>query len=176
MSSCHIVFSKAGFILRSIRTSPLNLTESKSNWSMLIRGQYIKMFLMISIYFLSIPEYLIGSPTKLEKEMATNSSVLAWRIPGTGEPVGLPSMGSHRVGHNWSDLAAAAPQRKQKYKAWYPAGISEVHSERLITVTGHSLNKFFLLISLQGSVFLGFFFQASNLTPNFSSMIGFLKD
>ena len=42
----------------------------------------------------------------LEKEMATHSSVLAWRIPGTGEPDGLPSMGSHRVGHNWSDLAA----------------------------------------------------------------------
>ena len=35
----------------------------------------------------------------LEKEMATHSSVLAWRIPGTGEPGGLPSMGSHRVGH-----------------------------------------------------------------------------
>ena len=44
----------------------------------------------------------------LEKEMATRSSVLAWRIPGTGEPGGLPSMGSHRVGHDWSDLAAAA--------------------------------------------------------------------
>ena len=42
----------------------------------------------------------------LEKEMATHSSVLAWRIPGTGEPVGLPSMGLHRVGHDWSDLAA----------------------------------------------------------------------
>ena len=44
----------------------------------------------------------------LEKEMATHSSVLAWRIPGTVEPGGLPSMGSHRVGHDWSDLAAAA--------------------------------------------------------------------
>ena len=44
----------------------------------------------------------------LEKEVATHSSVLAWRIPGTGEPGGLPSMGSHRVGHDWSDLAAAA--------------------------------------------------------------------
>ena len=44
----------------------------------------------------------------LEKEMATHSSVLAWRIPGTGEPGGLPSLGSHRVGHDWSDLAAAA--------------------------------------------------------------------
>ena len=44
----------------------------------------------------------------LEKEMATHSSVLAWRIPGTAEPGGLPSMGSHRVGHDWSDLAPAA--------------------------------------------------------------------
>ena len=44
----------------------------------------------------------------LEKEMATHSSVLAWRIPGKGEPGGLLSMGSHRVGHDWSDLAAAA--------------------------------------------------------------------
>ena len=44
----------------------------------------------------------------LEKEMATHSSVLTWRIPGMGEPGGLPSMGLHRVGHNWSDLAAAA--------------------------------------------------------------------
>ena len=43
----------------------------------------------------------------LEKEMAMHSSVLAWRIPGTGEPGGLPSMGSHRIGHDWSDLAAA---------------------------------------------------------------------
>ena len=40
--------------------------------------------------------------------MATHSSVLAWRIPRTVEPTGLPSMGSHRVGHDWSDLAAAA--------------------------------------------------------------------
>ena len=44
----------------------------------------------------------------LEKELAIHSSVLAWRIPGMGEPGGLPSMGSYRVGHDWSDLAAAA--------------------------------------------------------------------
>ena len=43
----------------------------------------------------------------LEKEMATHSSVLAWRIPGTREPGGLPSMGLHRVRHDWSDLAVA---------------------------------------------------------------------
>ena len=40
--------------------------------------------------------------------MATHSSILAWRIPGTEEPCGLPSMGSHRVGQNLSDLAVAA--------------------------------------------------------------------
>ena len=44
----------------------------------------------------------------LEKEMATNSSVLAWKIPGMWEPSGLLFMGSHRVGHNCSELAAAA--------------------------------------------------------------------
>ena len=44
----------------------------------------------------------------LEKEMATHSSVLAWRNPGTEEPGGLLSMGLHRVGHDWSDLEAAA--------------------------------------------------------------------
>ena len=43
--------------------------------------------------------------------MATHSSVLAWRIQGTGEPGGLLSMGSHRVGHDWSDLAAAFIRR-----------------------------------------------------------------
>ena len=42
--------------------------------------------------------------------MATHSSVLAWRIPGTGEPGGLLSMGSHRVGHDCSDLAAENPR------------------------------------------------------------------
>ena len=51
----------------------------------------------------------LGQKDPLEKEMATHSSILAWRIPGTGEPGGLPSMGSHRVGHDRSDLAAAAP-------------------------------------------------------------------
>ena len=46
----------------------------------------------------------------LEKEMTTHSIVLAWRIPGLGEPGGLPSMGSHRVGYDWSDLVAAAAE------------------------------------------------------------------
>ena len=48
----------------------------------------------------------------LEKEMATHSSVLAWRIPGMAEPGGLLSMGSHRVEHDWRDLAAAAAETR----------------------------------------------------------------
>ena len=48
--------------------------------------------------------------------MAAHSSVLAWRIPGTAEPGGLPSMGSHRVGHDWIDLAAAAMTSICTYK------------------------------------------------------------
>ena len=60
------------------------------------------------------------------QEMATHSSILAWRIPGTGEPSGLPSMGSHRVGHDWSDLAAAAVFNKvlaiSRYKKGFPSG------------------------------------------------------
>jgi len=50
--------------------------------------------------------------------MATHSSVLAWRIPGTGEPGGLPSMGSHRVGHDWSNLAAAAAENAHVSHVW----------------------------------------------------------
>ena len=46
----------------------------------------------------SFNKYLPSSSIGVEKEMATHSSVLAWRIPGTGEPDGLPSMGLHRVG------------------------------------------------------------------------------
>ena len=53
-------------------------------------------------FFWLYPWYVV------EKAIATHSSVLSWRIQGTGEPGGLPSMGSHRVGHDWSDLAAAA--------------------------------------------------------------------
>ena len=64
----------------------------------------------------------------LEKEVATHSSVLAWRIPGMVEPGGLPSMRSHRVGHDWSDLAAAveAKTNPATYKN-YSSGPSGVY-------------------------------------------------
>ena len=50
---------------------------------------------------------------KLEEEMATHSSILAWRIPGMGEPGGLLSMGLHGVGHDWSDLAAYTLEKSE---------------------------------------------------------------
>ena len=56
----------------------------------------------------------------LEKEMASHSSVLAWRIPGTREPGGLLSLGWHRVGHDWSDLAAAAASNVDKKSLSFP--------------------------------------------------------
>ena len=50
-------------------------------------------------FFIKV-HFFISSQDQVEKEMATHSSVLAWRIPGTGEPGGLPSLGLHRVGHD----------------------------------------------------------------------------
>ena len=68
-----------------------------------------EQFLFLSFFLSIVP---------MEKEMATHSSVLAWRIPGTGEPGGLPSMGSQRVGHDWSDLAAAAAGLNEDIIPW----------------------------------------------------------
>ena len=73
--------------------------------------------------------------------MATHSSVLAWRIPGTGEPGGLPSTRSHGVGHDWSDLAAAA--LVEAAGCWYmrlghkTAGHGALHWQTLGLVTAH---------------------------------------
>ena len=61
--------------------------------------------LLLSFLIIEFCEFFMYSQ---EKEMATHSSVPAWKIPGMGEPGGLPSVLSHRVGHDWSDAAAAA--------------------------------------------------------------------
>ena len=61
--------------------------------------------------------------------MATHSSVLAWRIPGTEEPGELPSMGSHRVGHNQSDLAAAAETGQEMRSLPGKAGVRGSHGD-----------------------------------------------
>ena len=79
----------------------------------------------------------------LEKEMATHSTVLAWRIPGTGEPGGLPCMGSHRVGHDWSDLPYLKEDRTTSFpgganEAPYPASEGEIRDLGLIPGPGRS--------------------------------------
>jgi len=84
--------------------------------------------------------------------MATHSSILAWRIPGKGEPGGLPSMGSHSVGHNWSDLAAAAAAAKWRWphkKIWFICLVTERHSCRecsLMCISVGKKNVFILCI------------------------------
>ena len=103
----------------------------------------------------------------LEKEMLTHSSVLAWRIPGTGEPGGLPSVGSHRVRHDWSDLAAAAAATQTDMK-WYLivflVGISlvvillvsDISNMYLLVICMYSLEKCIFRFSVQ--FFISFFF------------------
>ena len=68
---------------------------------------------------LQFQHYLLARFFKMEKEVATHSSVLAWRIPGIREPSGLPSMGSHRVGHDWRDLAAAAGSLRRETTVYW---------------------------------------------------------
>ena len=74
----------------------------------------------------------------MEKAMAPHSRTLAWRLPGTGEPGGLLSMGSHRVGHDWSDVAAAATStyHSQPFKRIQPLLTPAFQSKRSIwTIT-----------------------------------------
>jgi len=74
--------------------------------------------------------------------MATHSSVLAWRIPGVGEPGGLPSMGSHRVGHDWSVLAAAAAAEAGKPQHDFLCGFSLLPDTYLCLSTVGSYSTF----------------------------------
>ena len=70
----------------------------------------IKMLSFYNVSFALISEIS-------EKAMASHSSTLAWKIPGMVEPGGLPSVGSHRVGHDWSDLAAAVVKYISKFSS-----------------------------------------------------------
>ena len=78
--------------------------------------------------------------------MATHSSVLAWRIPGMGEPAALPSLGSHRVGHDWSDLAAATAAAGVSQTTHRISGISHSPESCSFSWT-HSLRRLPLLYS-----------------------------
>ena len=82
-------------------TDPMDMSLSRfwelvmdgETWRAAVHGDRKELYMTERLHF-------HFSLHALEKEMATHSSVLAWRIPGTGEPGGLPSMGSHRVGHD----------------------------------------------------------------------------
>ena len=82
--------------------------------------------------------------------MATHSSVLTWRIPGTEEPGGLPSMGLHRVGHDSSDLAAAAAAAVMLIGAMSLEGIfSQGKVFSCVCVHAHSLSCVWLSVTPQ---------------------------
>ena len=97
----------------------------------------------------------------LEKEMATHSSVLAWRIPGMAEPGGLPSMVSHRVGHEWSDLVAG--RTTKLLKIWFH-NVSKFEQTPSLFRNGIDFRYFknsfknLLLGNLENSAFWFFFF------------------
>ena len=89
----------------------------------------------------------------LQKEMATHSSVLAWRIPGTGKPDGLLSMGSHRVGHDWGDLPAMTNDVLCLFAVWISSLV-----KCLFKYFGNFLIRLFvfLLLSCKSWVFIGY--------------------
>ena len=97
----------------------------------------------------------------LEKEMATHSTVLAWRILGISDPGGLMSMGTHRVGHNWSDLTAAAVYvclyinilkqllSKKCFLQWFKWFLNFYFKRKFTFLISHSLNsRTIIIISL----------------------------
>ena len=89
----------------------------------------------------------------LEKAMETHSSVLAWRIPGMGEPGRLPSMGSNRVGHDWCDLAAEAAAAALQDLIWLKGNHNFATRNNLLNVSGQEqspVSIFRLSLILQG--------------------------
>ena len=98
----------------------------------------------------------------LEKEMAAHSSVLAWRIPGTEKPNGLLSMRSHRVGHNWSDLAATAAAYTHIH-----VHVHTHHTYMGVYVFANILTNIFLSNMYVGIWFMSFLFMSLNVKSYF---------
>ena len=101
-----VIFISLTYIHSFLDSFAIHAITEYWEFPVLHRGSLSVIYFINSNVYMSIPIYHPFST--LEKEMATHSSVLAWRIPGMAEPSGLLSMGSHRVGHDWSDLAAVA--------------------------------------------------------------------
>ena len=99
----------------------------------------------------------------LEKEMASHSSMLAWRIPGTEEPGGLPSMGSHRVGHDWKRLSSSSILI---FNSW----ITTRYQNKMLTVKEGERNptykivkeQFILVLISQAALSVIFYYNKQN--------------
>ena len=100
MISVHFQGKPFSVTVIQVYTSTSNADEAEVEWLASLVAQRLKCLPAMRETWVQS----LGWEDPLEKEMATHSSVLAWRIPGTGEPGGLLSLGSHRVGHDWSDL------------------------------------------------------------------------
>ena len=119
LSLCFLIFSLGWSRRRQWHPTPVLLPGKSHGWRSLVGyspwGRY-ESDMTEQLHFHA-----------LEKEMATHSNILAWRIPGMGKTGGLPSMGLHRVGHDWSDLAAARlvitffPRNKRLLISWLQA-------------------------------------------------------
>ena len=107
-STYHERILEDNLIERTEGWDPISIPFSYTiRWAESLEIQSLPSSLPVSFLFNTQVNLSMSMHTS-EKEMATHSSVLAWRIPGTGEPGGLLSMGLHRVGHDWSVLEAAA--------------------------------------------------------------------
>ena len=99
-------------ILKVFRSWVLQFLSRKYTFRIAISSWWVDSLIVmkcpIFFFFLVVFHVLKSVVLCSEKATAPHSSALAWRIPGTGEPGGLPSTGSHRVGHGWGDSAAAA--------------------------------------------------------------------
>ena len=104
----------------------------------------------------------------LEKEMAADSSVLAWRIPGTGEPGGLPSMRSQRVGHDWSDLAAGSSLLSLFRIIFQADCLTPPH---LVVLLGFYLETYFSMLVLSKFLHLSFSLLTLQVYSSFASAV-----
>ena len=116
--------------------------------------------------------------------MTTHSSTLAWRIPGMGEPGGLPSMGLHRVGHDWSDLAAAAarlvmaflPRSKHLLTSWLQPSFAVILDPEKIKSVGVSIVSPSICHEVMGLDVMIFVFWMLSFKPAFSLLSHFHQE
>ena len=110
----------------------------------IITNSNFQLLGLLEMLFIKCLKLLHNKAYLMEKEMATHTSVLAWRIPGMRELSGLSSLGLHRVGHDWSDLAAAVARHIRNKKT------RKIHSHLKIylCLVSHIYTFFTYLISL----------------------------